>query len=134
MKYELFCIASNTNKWKKQLPICAGNSSFVLPMFIFHNELVIAYADYESEKSKIDYNAYVYGNPYPSSPVTIRQGYKSNTSVLNISSIGSVKHQHLADVTLNVMEYSGNGSLIGVYQGLDGQKTSKCKITKIVIN
>lgn len=133
MKNELFCIASNTSKWKKQLPIGASNSDFVLPMFIFHNELVIAYADYENEKSKIDYNNYVYGNPYPSSPVTLRQGYKSSTSVLNISSGGQVKHQQLADVTLSVMEYLGNGTLLGVYQGLDGQKTSKCKITKIII-
>ena len=103
-------------------------------MFLLRNEVVIAYTDYETEKSKIDYNNYVYGNPYPSSTVTVRQDYKSSTSVLKVSSVGVIKHQRLADVVLGKLDYLSTGSLLGVYQGLDGQKTSKCKITKIEVN
>lgn len=135
-KHELFGIANNA-KWKRQLPMPAyTNSNYTFPMFIYKDGLYLSYTDYEADKPALDYfdyNKYVYGNPYPSETVTNRQTYRGHTTLLSVSPDGNIKPQHLVGVS-GITDYMGNGVLMGIYQGLNGQVTSKCKIVKISLD
>ncbi len=126
-KYEVVYINTASDKWKKQLPITPKT---LFEMNFTKGALRIATLDYEGDNNKIDPNNYVNGKPKPSTPVTLRQIYKSNISVLSVAPTGTVTRETFVDNYYKTILNSGSGFL-GIHQGLNGQVTSKCKFFKI---
>lgn len=131
-KYELVCIGSNTNKWKKQLPITAGTDDKI-GMLFSNGNLFLTYINYEEQDNKIDVNTYVYGNPMPPKSATTKQMYKSDVALLKINSIGNIQQQSFPDIFYKSI-MKGNKEFIGVFQGVNGSITSKCKFLRLELN
>jgi hypothetical protein len=129
---ELIYLKSDSEKWIKALPItpeAIGTSR----LSYINGTIALVYLDYEGENNKIDYNNYVFGKPYPSTPMTLKQTYKSNMSLLKINSSGFIQHQSFNDFYYLSIKQIGN-EFIGVTQGLNGPVTSKCKLFKLKFN
>jgi isocitrate dehydrogenase len=78
-------------------------------------------------------NNYVYGKPMPSAPVTARQMYQSNITLLKINTNGVVQDQRILD-TFYKSIMASDKQFICIYQGLNGQLASKCKFLRIELN
>lgn len=131
-KYEMVYINTNASKWKKQLPIVEKTSDKI-EMIYSNGYLLLSYLDYEGDKNTIDFNNYAFGNPFPSNPVTLRQTYESNVSLLKINSEGKIQHQSFNNIFYKSI-MNGNKEFIGITQGLNGQVTSKCKFLRLELN
>ena len=129
-KFELVCINTSAEKWKKQIPIHKG-TGYTANMNYLNGNLFLSYVDFEDSKNKINYNNYVFGEPYPFS-TTSRRDHESNVSLLKINPAGNIEHQNLADLCYkSIMKF--NNEFIVIDQGINGPAHSKCKFLKITL-
>lgn len=142
MKFELVYIKTNDEKWKRQLPISNAlampsrteivvNSS--IDMQVNEGNLFIIYRDYEDENATFDLNNYIFGEPSPSIPKSLRDNYRANLSVLKVDQSGAIQHQRFPRTyyqAVNVVDKY----FLGINQEIDGVTYSKCKFVSVALN
>lgn len=127
-KYELMYVNSDSEKWKKQLPIIGG-SGYKINMQYYNNYLYVTYIDREKEDTKLDYNNYVFGSPIPA-----LNDKRSNVSLLKVSANSTILRQGFKDLDYKEFINFNDSEFLGIYQPNNGMVTKKCKFLKVTLN
>jgi hypothetical protein len=129
-KYELMCIENRNNTWKKQLPLIPKSNNF--EMLFSNGFLFVCYLDFENKVSKIDINNYVYGDPRPAAPMSVKEALP-NISILKIDRTGQIQQERFFESYYNAIT-AGEKQFVCFVRGLNRENFSNCKFLNIDLN